>query len=64
MHSEKATKCCKISTLDLSYVKSTVEISQNFVAFSEYINFNEKCTVHSISAQTSQQGIKCTKSKD
>ena len=29
---------------DLSYVvtvKSTVEISQNFVAFSEYMNFNE-----------------------
>ena len=33
----------KISTKDLSYVvtiKSTVEISQNFVAFSEYMNFN------------------------
>ena len=33
---------CKISTLLLSYVvpvKSKVEISQNFVAFSEYINF-------------------------
>ena len=34
----------KITTLDLSYVvtvKSTVEILQNFVAFSEYImNFN------------------------
>ena len=29
------------NTLDLSYVtvKSTVEISQNFVAFSEYVNF-------------------------
>ena len=40
--SEKATKFCEISTLDLSYivtVKSTVEISQNFVAFSEYMNF-------------------------
>ena len=38
IYSEKATKFCKISTLDLSYVvpvKSTVEISQNFVAFSE-----------------------------
>ena len=34
--SEKATNFCKISTLDLSYVvmvKSTVDISQNFVAF-------------------------------
>ena len=33
---------CEITTLDLSYevpVKSTVEISQNFVAFSEYMNF-------------------------
>ena len=39
---EKATKFCKISTVDLFYlvaVKSTVEISQNFVAFSEYMNF-------------------------
>ena len=36
IYSEKATKFCEISTLDLSYVvKSTVEISQNFVAFSE-----------------------------
>ena len=37
-HSEKATKFCEISTLLLSYVvpvKSKVEISQNFVAFSE-----------------------------
>ena len=37
-----ATKFCEISTVELSYVvpvKSTVEISQNFVAFSEYMNF-------------------------
>ena len=43
-YSEKATKFCKISTVDLSYVvpvKSTVEISQNFVAFSEYMNFKK-----------------------
>ena len=40
MYSEKATKLCEISTVDFSYVvKSTVEISQNFVAFSEYMNF-------------------------
>ena len=42
IYSEKATKFCEISTLDLSYVvqvKSTVEISQNFVAFSECMNF-------------------------
>ena len=43
IYSEKATKFCEISTVDLSYVvtvKSTVEISQKFVAFSEYMNFN------------------------
>ena len=42
IYSEKATKFCKISTLLLSYVvpvKSKVDISQNFVAFSEYMNF-------------------------
>ena len=42
IYSEKATKFCKLSTVDLSYVvtvKSTVEISQSFVAFSEYMNF-------------------------
>mgnify|MGYP001207678638 CR=1 FL=1 len=45
MYSEKATDFCKISSVDLSYVvtvKSKVEISQNFVAFSEYMNFNKK----------------------
>ena len=39
---EKATKFWEISTLLLSgvvQVKSKVEISQNFVAFSEYMNF-------------------------
>ena len=43
IYSEKATNFCEISTVDLSYVvtiKYTVEISQNFVAFSEYMNFN------------------------
>jgi hypothetical protein len=42
IYSEKATKFCKNSTEDLSYVvpvKSIVEISQNFMAFSEYLNF-------------------------
>ena len=40
--SEKAPKFCKIFTLLLSYVepvKSKFKISQNFVAFSEYMNF-------------------------
>ena len=42
IYSEKATKIFKIFTLLLSYVvpvKSKVKISQNFVAFSEYMNF-------------------------
>ena len=42
IHSEKATQLCEIFTLLLSYVvpvKSKVKISQNFVAFSEYMNF-------------------------
>ena len=42
IHSEKATKFCEISTLLLTTVhtvKTKVEISQNFVAFSEYVNF-------------------------
>ena len=42
--SKKATKFCEISTLLLSYVvpvKSKVKISQNFVAFSEYMNFKQ-----------------------
>jgi hypothetical protein len=43
IYSEKATKFCVFSTVDLSNVvpvKSTEEISQNVVAFSEYMNFN------------------------
>ena len=42
IYSEKATKFCEISTKYLSYVlpvKYLVEILQNFVAFSEYMNF-------------------------
>ena len=42
IYSEKAINFCQISTLGFSYVetvKCTVEISQNFVAFSEYMNF-------------------------
>ena len=42
IYSEKATKFCEISIVDLPYVvtvKSTVEILQNFEAFSEYMNF-------------------------
>ena len=46
VYSEKAIKFCEIDTLLLSTVhtdKSKVEISQNFVAFSEYMNF--KCSL-------------------
>ena len=42
IYSEKAAKFCGIFTLLLSYVvpvKSKLKISQNFVAFSEYMNF-------------------------
>ena len=42
IHSEKATKFCEINTVDLFYVgtvKSTVEILQTFVTFSEFMNF-------------------------
>ena len=42
IYSEKTTNFCKIFIADLSYVvtiKSTVEISKKFVAFSEYMNF-------------------------
>ena len=45
VYSEKATKFCEISPLLLSTVhtdKSKGEISQNFVAFSEYMNFIKK----------------------
>ena len=43
IYSQKAIKFCKISNLLLSYVvpvKSKLKISQNVVAFSEYMNFN------------------------
>ena len=42
IYSEKATKFCEISTMDLTVTtkdKSMVEISLTFVAFSEYMNF-------------------------
>ena len=45
IYSEKATKFCEIFNSLLSYVvpvKSKVKISQNFVAFWEYMNFNRK----------------------
>ena len=50
IYSEKATKVCKISTLLLTAVntvKSKGKISQNFVAFSEYMNFKIFCELFS-----------------
>ena len=47
IYSEKATKFCEFFTLLLTTVhavKSKVRISQNFVAFSEYMNFTLVCT--------------------
>ena len=44
IYSEKATKFCEIFTLPLSYgvpAKSKVKISQNYVAFLEYMNYNK-----------------------
>ena len=49
MYSEKAQNFCEISTVDLSYtlpVKSTVGISKNCMACSEYMNF--KISRHSV----------------
>ena len=46
IYSKKATQFCEIFTLLLSYavpVKSKVKILQNFVAFSEYMNFIIVC---------------------
>ena len=43
IYSEKATKFCKIYTIYLTGTtkdKTTLEISQNFAAFSVYMNFN------------------------
>ena len=40
IYSEKATKFCEISTVDLTVTTSMLEILQKLVAFSEYMNFN------------------------
>ena len=45
IYSEKATKFCEIFTLlftGTAWDKSKVKISQNFVAFAEYMNFKLK----------------------
>ena len=55
---EKATKFCEIFTLLLTcttYDKSKVKISQNFVAFSEYMNFTHKNNAKCIT--TTDRGV-------
>ena len=55
IHTQRTTKFCKISNIDLSYVvpiKSTVEIFQHFVASSEYMNV----TVHNETTKILQEG--------
>ena len=68
MYSEKATKFCKIFNLLLSYevpVKSKVKISQNFVAFSEYMNFMRETNLGSSDKHEhlSKSCKKCAKMK-
>ena len=48
IYSEKATKFCEISTVDLTVTTQdkTMEISQKFVAFTEYMNFKVFHLVH------------------
>jgi hypothetical protein len=50
IYSEKVTKFCEISNVDLTVTtrdKSMVEISQKFVAFLEYMNFTN---IYSVTA--------------
>ena len=50
IYSEKVINFCKISTILLSHVvlvKSKFKILQNFVAFSQYMNFNKWIFPHS-----------------
>ena len=57
IYSEKETKFCEISTVDLTittYDKSTMEISQNFVVFSEYMNFKTKICTGVLMSKTDQ----------
>ena len=58
IYSEKAKTFCEILTLLLTVctvVKSKVKITQNFVAFSEYMNF--KKLIRLFSKNSSNQGV-------
>ena len=69
IYSEKATKFCEISTVDLSYIVPVKSTIAKFVAFSKYINFTYQkqfdltCSIHSdIQISKNLQGqIKCFK---
>ena len=55
IYSENATTICEISTVDLTVTtqdKSMVEILQNFVTFSEYMNFNQNAPSERISTHS------------
>ena len=61
IYSEKATKFWEISNLDLtvcSKVKPKVDISSNYVAFSEYMNFNGISSTNSSTATKTLQPLK------
>ena len=60
IYSEKATKFCEIFALLLTTVhtvKSKGKISQNFVAFSEYMNFNYPILIFHVLVKDSFHGI-------
>ena len=60
IYSEKATKFCEISTVDSTVTTwkfTKVEISQKFVAFSEYMNFIIVTLLLTISPRVSQSGV-------
>ena len=68
MYSEKATTVCETSIVDLSFVvpvKSMLEIFQNYVAFSEFMNFKQKKMTKGLTGfltnflfnKTQQQGL-------
>ena len=62
LYSEKATKFCEIFTLLLTGTtldKSKMKISQNVVAFSEYMNFKEAW----LGAASTSFRMHCTKSR-
>ena len=62
IYSEKATKFCETFTLLLSYVvpvKSKLKISQDFVAFSEYMNFTIEMLATQLARHTDAIQFEC-----